>query len=681
MAYFKLIQFGGIAPQVSPRLLEDTLAQTASNVNLESQRLTPITDDTVTNPKSDVTTLSSSNRKSVYKYTDTQWLQFDEDVDVVPGPIAGDTNNTVYWTGQSYPRMGRSTQVIGGTVYPAAFFRLGIAAPRTAPTVALATATSFAATVTTVNGSSTVTVTTASNHGAAVGAYVTLTSFPTLNGLIASNFVGSFKIETVPSATTLTIVLSASATSAGTGSSVTNGATFGATVDQLPDFSTSYVYTFVSTYGEEGPPSPASTVLTTDDNATIALSNLETAAHSDYSNSNLGSGAVKRIYRSNTGSNTTAFQFVAEIAMSATTYTDTKSNAELAEVIPSTYWIAPPDDNSSVYPDGPLKGLTALPNGVMAGFTGKRLCFSEAFLPYAWPINYRITLEDPIVGIAGVGNGVIVTTESRPYLVTGTDPASMSAIRMETPQACLSKTSMVDMGQYVIYAGPDGLVAAAGTDVQIITEGLITPDQWQAQYYPSTINATLWKGRYLGFYSTGSGFGGFIFDPRSEQKSLTTLTASALIRGTFTDPDDGNAYLIIANQIKKFQGGTTDQTYTWKSKEFTLPKPTGMSFVKVDAEAYPVTIKVYGDGTLFYTGTIALSGTQHSVSGSYINPAGSSVTISSTSIGEPILRLPPRIFTTYAVEVSSAKVVNEVAIAESMDEIRGAYRQKYPEYY
>ena len=66
MAYFKLIQFGGIAPQVSPRLLADTLAQTASNVNLESQRLTPITDDTVTNPKSDVTTLSNSNRKSVY---------------------------------------------------------------------------------------------------------------------------------------------------------------------------------------------------------------------------------------------------------------------------------------------------------------------------------------------------------------------------------------------------------------------------------------------------------------------------------------------------------------------------------------------------------------------------------------------------------------------------------------
>ena len=286
MAYFKLIQFGGIAPQVSPRLLEDTLAQTASNVNLESQRLTPITDDTVINPKADVTTLSNSNRLSIYKYTDTQWLQFDEDVDVVPGPIAGDTNNTVYWTGQSYPRMGRSTNVIGGTVYPNAHFRLGVAAPTAAPTAALVAATSINATVTTVNGSSVLTVTTASNHGAAVGQYVTLSNFATQNGVTDDDINQSHKIATVPSATTLTVEPAISATGASTSSSITNGATFGAVADQLPDYSTTYVYTFVSAYGEEGPPSAASTVLTTDDNASIALSNLQTSTSK--SNSNLG---------------------------------------------------------------------------------------------------------------------------------------------------------------------------------------------------------------------------------------------------------------------------------------------------------------------------------------------------------------------------------------------------------
>jgi len=670
MAYFKLIQFGGIAPQVSPRLLENTLAQTASNVNLESQRLTPITDDTVINPKADVTTLSNSNRKSIYKYTDTQWLQFDDDVDVVPGPIAGDTNNTVYWTGQSFPRMGRSTNVIGGTVYPNAFFRLGIEAPPNTPAVAIKTPVSIDATLTTVTGSPSITVTTASNHGASVGEYVKLAGFSAQNAVPADNLNQEHRILTVPSATTLTIKVSVDATGPSTSSSVTDGATFNATTDALPDFSTSYVYTFVSSYGEEGPPSAASTVITTDDNAVITVSNLSTAGAK--SNNNFGSSAgTKRIYRSNTGSNTTAFQFVAEVAMATTSYDDTSDNDELAEVIPSYYWVAPPDDDTNVYPDGPMKGLTALPNGIMAGFTGKRICFSEPFLPHAWPTSYRTAIEDNIVGMKAVGNGLIVTTEGSPYLVAGSDPASMSAIKIESTQACLSKTSMVDMGQYVIYAGAEGLVAAAGTDVQIITEGLISPDQWQSTYYPSTINATLWKGRYLGFYNTGSGFGGFIFDPRGGKNALTELTASALIRGTFTDPDDGNAYLIIANEIKKFQGGTTDQTYTWKSKDFVPLKPTSMGFVKVDAEAFPVTVKVYGDGALFYTGTIALAGTQHSVSGSYVNAAGSTVSISSTNIPEPVLRLPPRVFKDFAIEVSSAKVVNEVCIAESIDELRG----------
>ena len=662
MAYFKLIQFGGIAPQVSPRLLADTLAQTASNVNLESQRLTPITDDTVTNPKSDVTTLSNSNRKSVYKYTDTQWLQFDEDVDVVPGPIAGDTNNTVYWTGQSFPRMGRSSNVIGGTVYPNAFFRLGIESPANTPAVAIKTPVSINATVTTSSGSSVLTVTTASAHGAAVGEYVKLAGFGAQNAVPADDINQTHKIATVPSTTTLTVEPAIAATGASTSSTINNGATFKDLADQLPDFSTSYVYTFVSAYGEEGPPSAASTVITTDDNATITVSNLSTGPAK--SNSNLGSGAVKRIYRSNTGSNTTAFQFVAEIALSVTSFDDTSSNDQLAEIIPSTFWIAPPDDDSSTYPDGPMKGLTAMPNGVLAGFTGKRLCFSEKFLPYAWPTSYRISLEDPIVGIASIGNGLIVTTEGRPYLVAGTDPASMSAMRMETPQSCLSKTSIVDLGTVVLYAGPDGLVAAAGSDVQIITEGLITPDQWQAQYYPSTINATLWKGRYLGFYNTGSGFGGFIFDPRGGAKVFTTLTASALVRGTFTDPDDGNAYLIIANQIKKFQGGTTDQTYTWKSKDFVPPKPTSMGFLKVDAEAFPVTLKVYGDGTVIYHAVIAAAGSAYTVTGT--TPSFSAVTIQ-----EPVVRLPASMKKEFAVEVSSTKVVNEVCIAESIDELRG----------
>jgi len=659
MAYFKLITFGGLAPQVSPRLLKDNLAQTAQDVNLDSGRLVPITEDSQT------LVLSSSSRTSIFKYTDSpeRWLQFDEDVDVVPGPIAGDTNDTVYWSGQSYPRMGRSSVIVGSAPFPSNFYRLGVPAPTAAPTVALKAPTGINSTITTTNGSSVLTVTTGSTaHGASVGQYVKLANFGAVNGVPAADINVDHKIVTVPSTTTLTVEVNSAATSSGTSSSITNGATFNDASSALTDFSTSYVYTFVTAYGEEGPPSAASTVVTTDDNRVINLSGLETSTSK--ANANFGSGAKKRIYRSNTGSNTTVFQFVAEVNMSATTYEDSSDNADLEEIIPSTYWIGPPDDDTTLYPDGPMKGLTALPNGVFAGFTGKRICFSEPFLPHAWPVTYRITLEDNIVAIGAAGNGLIVTTEGRPYLIAGTDPQSMSAYRMEAAQACLSKKSLVDMGPFVLYAGPEGLVAAAGSEVKVVTEGLISPDQWQSSYYPSTIKGFLWKGRYIGFYHTGSAYGGFIFDTRGGEPTFTTLSESNAVPGGFTDPDDNELYIIIDDDIKKFQGSATNETFTWKSKEFVTPKPISMGFAKVDAEAFPVTLKVYGDGSVIYNATISTSGSVYSVT-------GTTPSFSATTINEPVVRLPASVHKTFAIEVSSAKTVNEICIGESIDELRG----------
>lgn len=662
MAYFKLITFGGKAPRVSPRLLADNLAQTATDVNLESGRLVPVKDNSTVNPSSGVSTLANTTKQTIFKYTDSpeRWLQFDEDVDVVRGPIAGDTNDTIYWSGQSFPRMGRSDIILGSAPYPNAFYRLGIPAPTAAPTVAVAAPTTINATITTTSGSGVITVTTASVHGAAVGDIMTLVSFGATNGLTADEINGDFKIVSVPSTTTLTVATSGSATSSSTSSSVSNGASFNGPSDADLDFETSYVYTFVSAYGEEGPPSAASTVVTTDDNQKINLSSLQTS----HSNSNINL-LKKRIYRSNTGSNTTQFQFVAELALSATTYTDTSKNSELAEVIPSTTWIAPPDDDTSLYPDGPMKGLCALPGGVFAGFTGKRICFSEPFLPHAWPANYRLAIEEEIVGMKVVSNGILVTTKSVPYLVTGSGPDTMTAIRIESSQANLNKRSIVDMGPFVIYASPDGLIAAEGTTVRNLTEGIITPSQWQASYYPTTITGFLWEQRYVGFYSTGSGYGGFIFDPRvGDGTSFVDLDAGGLIRGGHTDPDDSQLYLIISNTIKKFQGSGNNLTFNWKSKEYVMPKPISMGFVKVEAESYPVRVKVYGDGSVIYNASIAASGSVFAVT-------GTTPSFSSTSIPEPILRLPASVHKTFAVEVEGATIVNEICVGESIDELRG----------
>ena len=319
MAYIKLNTFGGLAPKASPRLLQDQLATTATDVNVESGRLVPFRDNT------DTLTLSNSSRQTVFKYTDSpeRWLQFDEKVNVVRSPVPGDTNDTIYWTGQTYPKMGRSSDVIGGSVYPDAAYRLGIPAPTAAPTVGAVAQTQFDGIIQFTSGSSTVTITTLSSgsptaHSAVEGEYVNLAGYSTTQGVAADNINGSFKIRSVPSTSTLTVEFSEAATGSGSTSSITNGVSIGGNSDAELDYETSYVYTFVSAYGEEGPPSPASTVITTDNNMTVALSALETS--STITNLNL---SKKRIYRSNTGSNTTEFQFVAEVALAVATYTDT----------------------------------------------------------------------------------------------------------------------------------------------------------------------------------------------------------------------------------------------------------------------------------------------------------------------------------------------------------------------
>ena len=88
-----------------------------------------------------------------------------------------------------------------------------------------------------------------------------------------------------------------------------------------------------------------------------------------------------------------------------------------------------------------------------------------------------------------------------------------------------------------------------------------------------------------------------------------------------------------------------------------------MGFAKVEAETYPVRIKVYGDGSVIYNAVIATSGNAFSVTGTTPN-------FSTTSITEPIVRLPASVHKTFAIEVEGATVVNEICIGESIDELR-----------
>ena len=585
MAYFKIIQFKGIAPQVSSRLLADGFAQTAENVELDSGQLVPIEADSAS-----VLSLGSSNKRSVFLYVDAaadadkKWLQSADNKyqDFMRGPIANDAYDRVYWTGDTYPQFGTSSSMISGTHYPAVSYRLGLPAP-------------------------------------------------------------AAKLATSKSGT--------------------------ADATQIPN-SVSYVYTYVDSVGAEGPPSPPSDVISLTDSETVALSSIAAAPAvpngvGAYYLDN-SAGAKKRIYRSNTGTENTQFQFLAEIPYADVTYSDTTDADELGEVLPSSTWIGPPNDESGTYPDGMMLGLVFVANGIAAGFTGNTLCLSEPYLPHAWPADYRISLEETIVGLGVTGNGIAVLTEGTPYFVTGADPAAMTAVRLDTPEPCVNKQSIVDMGDYVLYAGTEGLVAISGNETRIVTKGIISPKQWNADFDPTTLQAFRYEDTYIAFNTDGSGNDtGWIFDSKSENANITTLALTNEVRGGYIDQKNGDLYIIVGATVLKWRGhGSTLRTLTYKSKKFITPAPTSMAWVSVEADTYPVTIKVYGDGTLIANYALSLSG---SVFTQTTSTPGS---ISNATLTEPVMRLPATVAQEWEIEVSGATIVNEVCIAQSIEELQ-----------
>ena len=618
MAYFKLNTFNGIAPLIEPRLLRNEVGVKCQNANLESGNLRPLfTNSTeLTTVGTDITSFY------FYRFGNTRYpLEFADDVDVVPGPIADDAFDRLYWTGQTYPRMASSTQITTGTgtAYPRSSFRLGVEAPAAAPSAATPTGT---------------------DDGTQI------------------------------------------------------------------KYSTAYVYTFVTAFGEEGPPSDPSNVVTKVDGQSIVVT--MSSINGSKSNTNY---THKRLYRSNTGSNTTDFQFVTEVTIATTSFTDTKNNEALGEIIPSTFWIGPPDDDSTLYPNGQMKGLTAVGNGIFAGFSGKRICFSEPFLPHAWPVAYRVTLEDEIVGISMAGNVLFIGTKGTNYIASGTDPQAMAIQKLEAAEPLKYKRSLVDMGGYCIYTGPDGLIAVENGQVTNLTEQLMSTHQFNANNHGATPGfrpeaAGMHEGKYVGYTSFEAG--GIIYDPKGGMNSLTTVDSLVnrddntrlYVKGFFTDPDTNELYVLKGGiggspptvKLERFDDPSTDttRTVTFRSKELVLPKPTSMNFVKVVASSYTgtgVTIKVYGDNTItlpdldggtpplvapIFNATItAPAPSGYNIEHTSFSATGSApTTFSATTISEPILRLPTGVHKVYQIEVSSTHEIHEICLAESIDELR-----------
>jgi hypothetical protein len=310
-----------------------------------------------------------------------------------------------------------------------------------------------------------------------------------------------------------------------------------------------YVYTYVNSYGEEGPPSPVSNLFDIYDGNTCDLSGMDTDAGLDARYKI----TLKRIYRINmTASGTAQYQFVVEIAVATTTYSDTKDNAELGEILATAEWEAPPSG---------ITGIINLPNGMLAGIVpdNNLVCFSVPFYPHAWPASYQKATERKPVGLGAFGNTVIALTQGQPYAIIGNDPANLVSEKIDIDYSCMSKRGIVNMGSTIVYPAPQGLVGINPQGATLLTAEILTSVQWQALYNPSSITAFQWEDKYIAFYYHLQNlipvfWAGFIFDLKTKDLIDLDFFADA---GYF-DPSTGILYLVISGDIVAFNvgGGT-----------------------------------------------------------------------------------------------------------------------------
>lgn len=411
--------------------------------------------------------------------------------------------------------------------------------------------------------------------------------------------------------------------------SVLNNWTFSVARNEDLVSSRSYVFTWVTDLGEESAPSPASSSVIVQDGDTVTVSGWGTPPSTNRVITHV------RIYRTAVGAENTDFQFVTEISVATGSYNDSIIDAGLGELLQTASFDQPPSD---------MLGILSVPNGFMAGFSKNILCLSEPGYPHAWPVEYRQTTDYPIVGGAVAGQSIYILTTGQPYVASGAHPRNMGMRRINAMQACISKRSIVPIGDDVYYAGPNGLVRAYAGGAEVITEALLSREQWKL-YYPATMVGANFNGAYIGFYDGGSAplRGAIIYDPR-EQRTYLTTTPQFYV-GRYTDPASGDLYLTDGENVLRWGDGV-QSTYTWVSKLFGCPYPLNMGAVRVVATSYPVTFTLRG-------------------------ATGAVVAVRTITGSEPV-RLPAgQLYNQFYLELaaSTGVSVSTVAVAETIEEL------------
>jgi hypothetical protein len=550
MADVLVDSFLGIVPKNGARLLQNNQAQLAQNGRLSSGYLDALNEKSLVN-----TPGIAQEIQSIFRMSNSgvdYWIAWANDVDVAKSIVSNDSTQRIYYTGDGEPRTTNFSLATSATPYPAAWYVLGVYPPANAPTLSGAGGVS----ATNVSRSAAYTFVTPwgeESQPSPASATVTTKSDDTLT------------ISGMDVAPANTFAITGASWSGGI-ATVNMASTFGMRVGE---------YVSVSGMTPSGfNTSSAKLTAVASGNVSFALSSNPGAFVAGGTMTRLAphntSGMTKRIYITITTASGTNFYFAKEIAV-ATASTTVAGTFTPGETILTTDWEMPPTD---------IVGIGTHPNGFNYAFRNNEMCFTEPGYPYAWPSKYRKGLPFAIIGTGTFGNSIVVGTKGNPYMMTGSDPATITRDKIDQPWPCMSKRSIASMPFGVTYAAPQGLVLIGSNGPDLATDDLYKQEDWK-QLSPNSFYSAHYGGRYVASYISGA-TRSLLFIDRADAVQAKTVGINCSV--VYGDQETGKLYLVFNNSIYEFDAEAgVKLNYDWQSKEFVFPAPINLAAAKVDA--------------------------------------------------------------------------------------------------
>lgn len=357
---------------------------------------------------------------------------------------------------------------------------------------------------------------------------------------------------------------------------VTDGETYAATENR------SYVFTYVTEGGEEGPPSQPVTIAVKA-GATVRLTGFGGVPSGNHNIT------AKRVYKTFSSATTASYFFVGELGSTATDYLD--NNVTQGEPLQTIDWGAPPANS---------KCLTPLWGGMLALVSGNTVRLSEPYAPYAWPIAYEYTFADAVpVALGTFEQTLVVLTNNKPVMLTGSAPDAMDVRNLDINQSCVSPQSVVSMGVGVVWASPDGLCFVGYSGAKMLTEQSMTREDWQA-IRPDTIVASQYQGLYVATYEVAGVKAGFVVDP-ANPGGIYFLDQG--YDGYHYDTITDSLYTLKDGVVGKWDAGAT-MTVVARSAKVNAGQLSNFTCAQVLADAYPVQLTIHADGATPYSVTV-----------------------------------------------------------------------------